>query len=61
MKSASGERPPDEADGPGEKQSDRSNAARPGEVEKRRCTGHAALTVLVETALIFAPRTSPRF
>ena len=34
------------------KLSDRINAARPGEVEKRRCTGHAALTVRVGTALI---------
>ena len=33
------------------KPSDRGNAARPGEVEKRRCTGHAALTVRGGTAI----------
>ena len=37
---------------PEKKPSDRSNAARPDEVEKIRCTGYAALTVLVGTALI---------
>ena len=52
MKSASGKRPPDEANGPGEESIRPQQRSEAWEVEKRRCTGHAALTVRVGTALI---------
>ena len=52
MKSASGMRPPDKHTAPEKKPSDRSNAARPAELKKRRLTRNAALTVLVGSELI---------
>ena len=52
MKSASGKRHPDEAHGAGEETSRPQQCSEAWGSREKRCTGHAALTVRVGTALI---------